>query len=186
MTLEFRSATREDASWIARQVLEALHWEMYVLPLTPEKWEAWRELSVLCGQEEVLYSYRHTTVALWGGEPVGCLVAYEGKDYARLRANTFGQLTCLQGTDSATMSDETQVGEWYIDSLAVSPESRGKGVGRQLLMLAVEQAQQRGVKASLLVDPKNKKAQDLYLSLGFERVGELFAFGQWFWKMQHV
>lgn len=184
-TFTFRPATVEDASFIARQVLEALHWEMYVLPLKPEKQEAWEKLTPVCGQEGTLYSYRHCTIAQMGEKPVGLVVAYDGKEYRDLRLRTFRQLSCLAGTDVENMEDEAGCGEWYIDSVAIVPEVRGRGIGRLLLQKAISAAQEQGLCATLLVDPDNEKAHRLYETMGFQIVGKIKAFNQWFWRMHH-
>lgn len=183
--INFRPATQQDAAFIARQVLEALHWEMYVEPLSPDKQAAWTALTPICAQEGVLYSYKHCTIAEVDGQCLGLMVAYDGAGYRNLRLRTFVQIDCLGDTDEATMEDETESGEWYVDSVAVVPEGRGKGVGRQLIEWAVKQACELGLCATLLVDPKNEKAHRLYRAMGFEKIGEKVAFGQSFWRMQH-
>ena len=81
------------------------------------------------------------------------------------------------------MEDETQSGEYYIDSLAVVPRFRSRGVGRGLLLQAVEQARRLALCPTLLVDPDNPRAQKLYTSVGFHHEGEIFAFGQIYWRM---
>lgn len=184
-TLQFRPATPTDASFIARHVLEALHWEMYQMPLAPHKQAAWQELTPICQQPDVLYSYRHATIAELDGQPCGVLVAYDGASYHALRLHTFSQLSHFRGTDINSMADESQAGEWYIDTLAVVPEMRGRGIGRELLQQAITTATERQLQATLLVDPDNPKALHLYQSLGFCKRGEIFAFGQIYWRMCH-
>lgn len=182
--LILRPAMPADATFIARHVLEALHWEMYELPLSIEKHAAWNELSLVCTQPDTLYSYRHATIAEVSGQSVGLLVAYDGEGYRDLRLRTFSQLSAFRGTDLNEMADETASGEYYIDSLAVDPAFRGHGIGRTLLNHAIMMGQTAQLLPTLLVDPDNPTALRLYEAVGFEHDGEIFAFGQLFWRMK--
>lgn len=177
-SLTFRKATPEDASFIARHVLEALHWGMYVLPLTDKKQKAWQELTSVCRLADTLYSYENAIIAMADQQPAGLIVAYDGQRYRSMRKNTFSRLTAFDGQNVETMADETRAGEFYIDSLAVNPKFRGKGVGRSLLLAAIEEADRREMPAALLVAPDNPQAQRLYASVGFRQDGEVFAFGE--------
>ncbi len=181
--LRIRQAMPEDASFIARHVLEALHWGMYELPLSAEQETAWRELTELCRRDDVLYSHRYAQIAEWDGQPIGLLIRYPGADYRRLRSNTFPRLSAFRGTDPETMADETTAGEYYIDSLAVAPSHRGRGVAEMLLRTALTEAADRGLMATLLVDPDNPPALRLYGRVGFVADGTIFAFGQLYMRM---
>lgn len=127
------------------------------------------------------YSWRNTFVALddeaTGGDlhhaPVaGAIVGYDGKDLHRLRLR-FQQsaLSCLN-MDYTNMDDETQEGEFYIDSLAVYPEYRKRGIASKLLQRMASHAAELGLPAALLVDKGNPGAERLYSSLGFEYAGD--------------
>jgi ribosomal-protein-alanine N-acetyltransferase len=64
------------------------------------------------------------------------------------------------------------VDEAHIGTIAVHPDFRGLGIGRELMLAALRQAAQDGcVKACLEVRSGNVVAQNLYRSLGFEVVG---------------
>ena len=77
------------------------------------------------------------------------------------------------GLDYSGMPDETQEGEFYIDSLAVSRNFRGKGFATELLKAAIERAKELRLPAvGLLVDKGNPKAEALYTRLGFEYVND--------------
>ena len=63
-------------------------------------------------------------------------------------------------------------GEAHILNLCVRDDLRGRGVGRQILMLLLERARQAGVaEAFLEVRPSNRLAISLYQSVGFVQVG---------------
>ena len=63
-------------------------------------------------------------------------------------------------------------GEAEILTLAVAPHTRGKGLGRALLMAAIARAQEQGAEAMFLeVGTDNPHALALYAGLGFTKVG---------------
>ena len=63
-------------------------------------------------------------------------------------------------------------GEAHVLNLCVSPRMRGRGVGRQMLMLLIERASQAGMQDVFLeVRPSNMHAIALYQSVGFVEVG---------------
>jgi ribosomal-protein-alanine N-acetyltransferase len=62
--------------------------------------------------------------------------------------------------------------ETHIATLAVHPDYRGFGIGKQLLTVALEESAQQGAKlATLEVRDSNKVAQNIYRKCGFESVG---------------
>ena len=81
------------------------------------------------------------------------------------------------------MDDETQTGEYYIDSVAVVPKSRGMGLGRKLLEHAIACARFEGLAAVLACDPHNISARNLYERIGFHVEGRLFIFGEDYLRM---
>ena len=103
----------------------------------------------------MLYSHRHALLAEIDAEPVGLILAYDGAHYHSLRTRTFALLPAFAGMDVDSMEDEATVGEYYIDSLAVAPTARGRGVGRALLAQAVQRAARLQLRPTLLVDPDN-------------------------------
>jgi ribosomal-protein-alanine N-acetyltransferase len=63
-------------------------------------------------------------------------------------------------------------GEAHILNLCVRDDLRGRGVGRQMLMLLLERARQAGMAETFLeVRPSNRLAISLYQSAGFVQVG---------------
>jgi len=63
-------------------------------------------------------------------------------------------------------------GEAHILNLCVSPQLRGRHVGRQMLALLIERARQAGMgDAFLEVRPSNPLALALYQSVGFVQIG---------------
>ena len=58
---------------------------------------------------------------------------------------------------------------WYICGIAVTPEHRGRGIGKRLMQIAREQALDHGYdRLSLVVFEENTVAVRLYQHLGYE------------------
>ncbi len=67
----------------------------------------------------------------------------------------------------ASMPDSTSEKIWYLDSLHICPEARGKGIGTALIKKVGEYALGNGYdKMSVCVVKGNEKAKQLYLKLG--------------------
>lgn len=62
--------------------------------------------------------------------------------------------------------------EAHVLTVAVRPDARGRGVGAQLVLRVLEEAQDRGAAAATLeVRPSNHPARSLYRRFGFVEVG---------------
>lgn len=83
---------------------------------------------------------------------------------------TYGLTRLIQLTQlGRKMTFKHQPGELYIDSISVSAEARGKGVGTLLLHAAETYRSEHGFEVlSLIVIQSNTKAKALYKRLGFE------------------
>lgn len=63
-------------------------------------------------------------------------------------------------------------------SIAVTPEGRGKGVGKELIAKGLEECRKRGIdKVKVLVAAGNEAANKLYEKCGFERVTQIDSHG---------
>ena len=70
------------------------------------------------------------------------------------------------------MELESEVGEFYIDAVAVDPNFQGKGIGKSLILTVAEKARTLGFKKlGLLVSTNNNDAKRLYEKIGFKTVG---------------
>lgn len=76
------------------------------------------------------------------------------------------------GTVTGGLIGETFWDWFYISLLFVKEELRGHGYGHQLLILAEEEARQRGAKNAYL-DTFSFQAPDFYLQHGYHVFGEL-------------
>ena len=127
----------------------------------------------LAAREDSQYSYLNTLVAVDDdGKVVGACVAYDGAMLHELRKPFFKAVTERLGLDLADVEDECEPDEFYLDTLAVLPEHRGKGIASDLLRASIARAAGCGKPAGLLVDKINPLARKLYERVGFRKVGE--------------
>lgn len=78
-----------------------------------------------------------------------------------------------EGSVAGYVIATSQGREGSIQSVAVSPESRGKGVGELLMRSAIDHLAGRCDRIHLLVDAKNEAAIRLYRKLSFEETGKV-------------
>lgn len=176
--INIRPATPEDALFIA----QGFHTAMLYDDVDDERIRLFSEN--VCSRDDVLYSWKNTIIAEVEGKPAGMITSYIGSSYKTLRINTFRIIKSLFNTEFPGMEDETVAGEYYIDSLAVLPEYRGRGIATSLIKRATTMGEDMGLQVTIAVDPINKRAQKLYGSLGFSPAGDLFIFGHTYWKLK--
>lgn len=176
-SISFRGATVEDALFIAR----GFHMAMLYDDATDEQIANFAENICVC--EDVLYSWRNTIIAEVDGKCAGMLTAYDGRYYHDMRTRTMSLVKQHLEIEFPGMEDEAVAGEYYLDSLAVMPEFRGRGIGRMLLQRGIENGKALDLDVTLAVDPINERAKKLYASLGFKPSGTLFIFGHDYDKM---
>ena len=175
--IRFRNAAIEDAHFIAR----GFHMAMLYDDASEEQISNFARN--ICVREDVLYSWCNTIIAEVDGKPAGMLTAYDGRYYHELRIRTMNLVKQHLGVEFPGMEDEAVAGEYYLDSLAVMAEFRGRGIGRKLLQKGIENGKSLNLDVTLAVDPINDRAKKLYLSLGFKPSGTLFIFGHDYEKM---
>jgi len=129
------------------------------------------------------YSYQNCFVAEEDQQVIAALNIYDGAHLEQLRA-PIANYIITELKQPFTPEDETQAGEYYIDSFGVSPEHQGKGIGAKLLQYVIDTyVHQQQQTVGLLVDEDNPSAKRLYVKLGFQPVGEKLLVGK---KMIHL
>ena len=86
--------------------------------------------------------------------------------------------------DVESMEDEAVAGEYYIDSLAVAPTQRGKGVGAASLPKPWRKPRNSDCALPCWSIPTTPAARRLYEAGGFRESGAVTAFGQTYLRMQ--
>ena len=131
-----------------------------------------RVMTSLVSRPDTQYSYNNTLVATIEDNIVGICVSYDGALLHLLRQPFIDAAQQEWGMDHSSIPDETQAGELYIDSLAVDPEYRGRGIASLLLRATIDKSRALGLPSTgLLVDVGNPKAEALYNKVGFQYAG---------------
>ncbi|ALG08797.1 GNAT family N-acetyltransferase [Kibdelosporangium phytohabitans] len=112
--------------------------------------------------EEIVHEAYAKWIEVTGGKPLPMQA-----DYAALI--DAGTVWLLDSTDGLiVLVDEPDDGVLLIENVAVRPAAQGKGLGRQLLAFAEEQARHRGLTAvRLYTNEKMTSNIALYLAFGY-------------------
>ncbi len=178
--ITFRQAVIDDSEFIARGFLTAM-W-------IPEEEQS--KILTVCREiarmDDSLYSWRNAVIAQCNGQDAAVLISYDGAIYAEAGKKTFEFIRDNGGDDFTRMTHEAETGEWYLDTLAVLPEFRRKGIATALLEHGIEQGMSKpGINAvTLYVDPNHPWVVELYSSIGFVHAGEAIIFGGLYKKME--
>ncbi|MGN1263141.1 MAG: GNAT family N-acetyltransferase [Prevotella sp.] len=176
--ISLRQGKMEDAPQIARMIVMAMTDECcrHFYGDNHSADDFLRLITRLASSRNTQYSYENTICATDGNNPdsriVGISVSYDGARLLELRKAFLDGALSAFGIDHSGMSAETSAGELYLDSLAVLPEYRGKGIATMLLNATAEKARRLGCgPLGLLVDEGNPRAERLYTAVGFKHVG---------------
>lgn len=176
MKINITAAMPDQASHIASLIMEAMNHECCQNFAGPQHTLAdfHRMMTRLVEMEDSQYSYRNTLVAMTNdGILVGICVAYDGAKLHQLRRRFIEAAEEAFGINYAGMTDETEGGEFYVDSLAVSKDYRGHGIASELLKATITRGHELGIPVTgLLVDKGNPQAESLYSRLGFHYVND--------------
>ena len=176
-----REATAEEAAQIAR--LFMLAWPAEEMAqangITVEQLH--ESVTAFAANPYTIYSYTNTFVAEADGKVIGAMCGYDGADYQRLKQ----PIVDILGEDSEfAQLQETEAGEYYLDSVGVLPEFRGLGIASRLFNAHFERAAASGhLAAGLIVDKDKPHAEALYARLGFIHHGYKDFFGH---QMKHM
>lgn len=120
------------------------------------------------------YSWKNTLVAVDDdGTVAGVIISYDGAELYSLRRAFFEEAERALGLKfDGEITDEADPGEIYLDSLAVFPSYRNRGIARELIAAVCRNAGSIHKPVGLLVSKNNVKARRLYESAGFICVGD--------------
>jgi ribosomal protein S18 acetylase RimI-like enzyme len=178
-----RKARKEDAPEIAACLLLAMEEIVYEFIGVKDHQKAYDFMLHFVEKESNQYSFENCWVLQENEEVIGAINVYDG-----------GKLTCLREPIQAFIEtnygipfqpeDETEEGEYYIDSFGVLSNYQGKGYGAKLLQYVIDElVDKQGERVGLLVDRENPEAKKLYLKLGFKVMGEKILVGK---VMEHL
>jgi ribosomal protein S18 acetylase RimI-like enzyme len=169
--MKIRSAESKDARKIAEYIVLAMNDLAYKFSNSTDKEFTLSLFEKFVAKEANQYSFENTLVAEENGEIIGAIIGYDGGKLDELR-KPFVEYLYLNCGFEGNPEDETEAGEVYLDTLAVSPQHQGKKIGQKLMEALIEQSRERGFsKVGLLVDPDNPPAKRLYERIGFQVAG---------------
>lgn len=178
-----RKATSGDSETIAVYLLLAMEDIVYKFLGCDDYRQALKFMRYFVSNENNQYSYQNCWVTEEAGSIIAAVNLYDGARLQELREPVI-QYVRKHFNKDFNPEDETQPGEYYIDTLGVSPGMQGKGVGSQLLKFLIDEYVFRQKSTlGLLVDEDNPGAKKLYLKLGFKVVGRKFLAGK---PMEHL
>ena len=191
-TIYIRDARIGDAAQIARFFLMAWPVESFLADnpgMTEDDFARYIEGFVKA--EDTIYSYLNTIVAACedenGNEVLcGAMNGYDGGLYEKMKAPIIESLKSIEPALSEDFAKvkETESGEFYFDSVGVSPMMRSRGIGKLLFSGMEEKAKREGHRTvGLIVDVAKPKAEALYRKIGFEFINEIDFLGN---KMKHL
>lgn len=182
--IQIRPATIADAAIIARAVTMGIGDKEALVHYCGTDYVS--VLTAIATKEGTQYSWQNALIADVDGQAAGVIVAYDGARLYELREGTLKVVMEKVGR-IPVVADETQSGEYYIDTLAVMPEFRGIGVGKMLIKALCSKVHAKGYACvGLIVDNQNLRAQALYSSLGFKQVGLTPFFGHLMYHLQRI
>ena len=174
--ISIRQARPDEASRIADLIIMAMTEELCLHFCGPHHdiRDFHRVMTSLVSRPDTQYSYINTLVAAIEDNIVGISISYDGGMLHSLRQPFIEAAKQEWGMDHSGISDETQAGELYLDSLAVDPAYRGRGIASLLLRATIDKSRALGLPATgLLVDVGNPKAEALYNKVGFQYAGTI-------------
>jgi ribosomal protein S18 acetylase RimI-like enzyme len=178
-----RKAKLEDAELIATYLLLAMEEIVYKFIGVEDLEKASAFLLHFVKKEDNQYSYQNCWVVEDELKVVAAINVYDGANLMTLRKPIVEYLSAVFKMDF-NYGNETQAGEYYIDSFGVNPNQQGKGFGTKLLKFVIQAYfQEHNRPLGLLVDKDNPIAKSLYFKLGFKIVGVKVLFGK---VMEHL
>lgn len=181
--MQIRKAKKEDADQIAELMILAMTEIVYQFIGKEDYEEGKKFLRDLIQEDNNQYSYQYIFVAEDQNKILGQLCLYPGGLLKSLRQPVLDRIKAIYNNDYS-VSDETQEGEIYIDTLAVNTAAQGKGVGKLLIQFAIEEFVHKNQEPlGLLVDNDNPNAKRLYEKMGFTVQNDVSIFGK---KMEHM
>ncbi len=181
--MQIRKAKKEDAIQIAELMILAMTEIVYQFIGKEDFEEGKKFLKTLIEQEKNQYSYECIFVVENQDGILGQICLYPGAQLEQLRQPVLDYIKTQYAIDYE-VANETQAGEIYVDTIAVSATAQGKGIGKLLLNHVIEEYVHKNKEVvGLLVDFDNPDAKRLYEKLGFVVKKELSIFGK---KMEHM
>ena len=166
MTITIRQARVEEASAIAPLIYDAIGDIANNLTGEQKLPKILASLQQFVTETTNRHSYINTYVAVQNEEILGIVVLYDGKTGYKLDRQLETQLA-NKGIH-VHLDVEAHDDEYYIDTICVSNNARGQGIGTKLLQFAEQRGKELGYdKLSLNVELEKVDARRLYERMGY-------------------
>ncbi len=178
-----RAAQSTDATACVPIIIDTIGSIAHTLSGSQDKQITLQVLTHFFEQPANRISYQNCWVIEVLGQIVGVLVAYHGSQTNTLDQPYIDRI--LHTTkQQVTITKEAQDDEYYLDTIGILPNYRGKGYGTVLIGAFEKQAAQLGYsKLALLVSQKNEGAYKLYQRLGYVADYDIIFSGYHFWHL---
>lgn len=168
--LTFRKAEQKDA----KSAAELIHLAITDIAerLTGQtKTENIREsLAYFFREKNNRLSFQNTMITDVLDEVVGMVISYPGEDASVLDEPILSRLRKESHSQEIYFDQEAEPGDYYIDTLSVSPKYQGYGIGTALIKEVEKTAKRMGYsRVSLNVSHDNPAAKGLYEKLGYKK-----------------
>lgn len=181
--LKIRKAKAEDSKVVATLMMLAMRDIVYKFIGDNSEEMAIGLLENLISRKANQYSYENCWIVESEEEIIAMANIYDGAKLYKLRVPVAERIKSMFNREF-NPEDETQAGEFYIDSLGVRPDLQGNGIGTKMLQFLIDEyVNKRNKTLGLLVDKDNPDAKRLYLKLGFKTMGEKILTGK---RMDHL
>ena len=178
-----RDAHPSDTPFLAKCLIAGMHYYDFETEV-PEYKDIYETLVKAGTREDILYSYKNCRIAEVDGRVVGSLLSYPGDDYEEIRRRTYTDLWPDYAKVVVTYPLEADPGEYYLDTLAVIPGYRRRGIGTALLRDGIKKGAEAGYRSiSLVADSDMPRLIHLYESVGFRRAEHRRMYGVDFLRM---
>lgn len=172
--LNIRQAKSTDVDEVISLVYLAIKDIAYQLTGEQQYEEVIAQLKQFYLTEHNRFSASLVTVKTVDEKVAGMILCYDGTEAEQLYTPILNHLHDVKQLSTATIDDEADEDEYYIDALAVFPEYQGQGIAKELFIAAEQHAKLKGFnKISLNVDVDNVKAEQLYTRLGYRATKQI-------------
>jgi ribosomal protein S18 acetylase RimI-like enzyme len=179
--ISIRKARKDDAEFIAQVVAMAIGDEVALHNYCGDNYIS--VLTDIACTEDTQYSWHNAIIAECDGKVAGAVVGYDGALLEELRNGTFAVVLNRIGR-TPDIANETEAGEYYLDSIGVLPKFRKIGIATKLIEAMRDKIFAEGhTKFGLIVDFDNPTAERLYTQIGFKRVGQRTFLGHKMWHL---
>lgn len=188
MELNIRQAQPSEGAKIAPLIYDAIEDIAYRITGEKEESAMLKTLEAYVAKTNNRHSYLNTYVAEDEdtNEILGIVVLYDGKTGNKLDRILEEELIASKGK-KISIDVEAYDDEYYIDTICVTKNARGNGIGSELLQFSINKGKELGYhKISLNVDVDKTKARKLYGKIGFEETEPWTIIGEPFIHMVKI